>query len=58
MIVEDERGLFLEFLVDNVGTRVQPQRNPDRIQVFFETNRQIKAASTHTQLNLDLIEHQ
>jgi hypothetical protein len=47
MIIEDERGLDLKFFYDNVGTCVQPQRNPDRTQPFLETHRRIEDASTH-----------
>jgi hypothetical protein len=36
MIIEDEKHLNLEFF-DNVGTRVKPSRNPDKIQEFLET---------------------
>jgi hypothetical protein len=56
MIIGDERGLDLDFFNDNVGSSVQPQRNSDSIQAFLETHRQIEDSSTHTQLNLDLIE--
>jgi fatty acid-binding protein DegV len=42
MIIEDERDLNLEFFYDNVGSRVKPQRNPDRIQTFLETYRKLK----------------
>jgi len=57
MIIEDERGLNREFFYDNVGIRVQPQRNPDRIQAFLETHRKIEDAAMHVQLNNDLIDH-
>jgi hypothetical protein len=57
VIVEDERDLNLEFFYENVGSRVKPQRNPDRIQTFLETYRQIENSATHTHLNNDLIEH-
>jgi hypothetical protein len=57
MIIEDERDLNLEFFFDNVGSRVRPERNPDRIQSFLETYRQIEDSATHTQLNKDLMEH-
>ena len=57
MIIEDERGLNLEFFYDNVGSRVKPSRNPDRIQAFLETYRKIEDAHGHTQLQHDLIEH-
>ena len=42
---------------DNVGSRVKPARNPDKVQAFLETYRQIENHDTHTQLQLDLIEH-
>jgi hypothetical protein len=29
MIIEDEKGLNLEFFYENFGSRVQPQRTPD-----------------------------
>uniref|UniRef100_A0A453DAG4 Uncharacterized protein n=1 Tax=Aegilops tauschii subsp. strangulata TaxID=200361 RepID=A0A453DAG4_AEGTS len=35
MILEDERGLNLPCFYDNVGTRVQPERNPSRIHTLF-----------------------
>jgi hypothetical protein len=57
VIIEDERDLNLEFFYENVGSRVKPQRNPDRIQAFLETYRQIENSATHTHLNNDLIEH-
>jgi hypothetical protein len=37
--------------------QVKPQRNPDHIQEFHETYRQIEDSAMHTQLNNDLIEH-
>ena len=57
MILEDERGLNLPCFYDNVGTRVQPERNPNRLQAFLQTHRDIESASTHRQLQKDLIEH-
>ena len=57
MIIEDERGLNLPCFYDNVGTRVQPERNPDRVEAFLETHRQIENAQTHHQLTNDLIDH-
>jgi uncharacterized protein YpiB (UPF0302 family) len=57
MIIEDERDIHLEFFFDNVGSRVRPERNQDRIQAFLETYRQIEDSATHTQLNKYLIEH-
>jgi hypothetical protein len=55
MIIEDERDLNLEFFFDNVGSRMRLERNPDRIQAFLETYRQIEDSATHTQLNQDHI---
>jgi hypothetical protein len=57
MIIEDERDMNLEFFFDNVGSRVRPERNQDRIQAFLETYRQTEDSATHTQLNKDLIKH-
>jgi hypothetical protein len=51
MIIEDERDLKLEIFFDSVGSRVRPERNPDRIQAFLKTYRQIEDSATHTQLN-------
>jgi hypothetical protein len=56
MIIEDERGLSLEFFFDNVGSRVRPERNPDRIQAFLQTYLDIEDSATHSQLQNDLIE--
>jgi hypothetical protein len=56
MIIEDEKDLNLEFF-DNVGTRVKPTRNLDKIQVFLETYRNIENAGTHKQLKADLIRY-
>jgi hypothetical protein len=42
MIIEDERDLNLEFFYDNVGSRVKPTRNPNEIQAFLETYRNIE----------------
>nr|XP_051196756.1 uncharacterized protein LOC127310093 [Lolium perenne] len=57
MIIEDERGLNLLCFYDNVGTRVQPERNPDRIEAFLAAHRGIENAETHHQLTQDLIDH-
>ena len=57
MIIEDERGLDLELSYDNVGSRVKPARDPDHIQAFLQTYREIEDANTHTQLRRDLIDH-
>ena len=37
MILEDERGMDLEFFYDNVGSRVKPARDPNRIKAFLQT---------------------
>jgi hypothetical protein len=57
MILEDERGLNLPCFYDNVGIRVQPERNPNRLQAFLQTHREIEDANTHRQLLHDLVEH-
>ncbi|KAK1613220.1 hypothetical protein QYE76_036893 [Lolium multiflorum] len=57
MIIEDERGLNLPCFYDNVGTRVQPERNPDRLEAFLAAHRGIENAETHHQLTQDLIDH-
>ncbi|KAI5006218.1 hypothetical protein ZWY2020_033461 [Hordeum vulgare] len=57
MILEDERGLNLPCFYDNVGTRVQPERNPSRIHAFLEAHREIEDATTHGRLRDDLVEH-
>ena len=57
MIIEDERDLNLELCYDNVGSRVKPARNPDSMQAFLETYREIENDATHKQLQLDLVEH-
>jgi hypothetical protein len=57
MIIEDERDLNVEFFFDNVGTRVKPARNPDQIEAFLETYRNIENDGAHKQLPLDLIQH-
>mgnify|MGYP005831527039 CR=1 FL=1 len=57
MILEDERGMNLEFFYDNVGSRVKPARDPNRIRVFLQTYKEIENANTHFQLHEDLIEH-
>jgi hypothetical protein len=57
MIIEDERGLNLPCFYDNVGTRVQPERNPDRIEAFLAAHRGIENAETHHQLTQNLIDH-
>ena len=57
MIIEDERGLRLPCFYDNVGTRVRPERNPDRIQAFLQTHREIEDSRTHNQLVEDLLQH-
>jgi hypothetical protein len=57
MIIEDERGLNLPCFYDNVGTRVQSERNPNRLEAFLQTHREIEDANTHHQLLHDLVEH-
>jgi len=57
MILEDERGMNLEFFYDNVGSRVKPARDPNRIRAFLQTYKEIENADTHFQLQEDLIEH-
>jgi hypothetical protein len=56
IIPNDKRDLSLEFLFDNVDSRVRPERNPDRIHAFLETYRQIEESVLHSQLQNDLIE--
>jgi hypothetical protein len=46
-----------EFFFDNVGTRVKPTRNHDKIQAFHKTYRNIENAGTHKKLKADLIQH-
>jgi hypothetical protein len=58
MILEDERGLNLPCFYDNVGTRVQPERNPSRVEAFLQAHREIEDAATHGRLRDDLVEHQ
>jgi hypothetical protein len=41
VIIDDEKGLSLEFSYDNIGSRVKPQRNLGRIQALLETYHQI-----------------
>ena len=55
--LEDERGLNLPCFYDNVGTRVRPERNPNRLQGFLQPHREIENANTHNQLRDDLVEH-
>ena len=50
MIVEDERGMDLELFYDNVGSRVKPARDPNRIRAFLQTYKEIENANTHFQL--------
>jgi hypothetical protein len=57
MIIEDDKQLNLEFFFDNVGTRVKPSKNPDKIQAFLETFWKIENRATHRQLKEDLIQH-
>ena len=57
MILEDERGMNLEFFYDNVGSRVKPVRDPNRIRAFLQTYKKIDNVDTHFQLQKNLIEH-
>jgi hypothetical protein len=57
MIIEDEKDLNLEFFFDNVGTRVKPSRNLNKIQAFLQIFWNIKNAGSHKQLKEDLIQH-
>jgi hypothetical protein len=57
IIIECERGLNLSFFFDNVGTQVQPARNPDTVAAFLETYREIENAGSTEQLHLYLIQH-
>jgi len=57
MIIEDERGLNLDLPYDNVGSRVKPDRNPDCVEAFLQTYREIENEDTHKKLQLDLVEH-
>ena len=50
MILEDERGMDLELFYDNVGSRVKPARDPNRIRAFLQTYKAIENADTHFQL--------
>jgi hypothetical protein len=50
MIIEDERGLNLSCFYDNVGIRVRPERNPNRLEGFLQTYREIEDKATHKQL--------
>ena len=50
-------GLGLELSYDNVGSRVKPARNPDRVESFLQTYREIEDKEAHNQLQLDLVEH-
>ena len=57
MIVEDERGLDLDLVYDNVRKRVKPARNPDSIRAFFQTYWEIVNKETHCQLQQDIMAH-
>jgi hypothetical protein len=57
MIIEDERGLTLPCFYDNVDTQFQPQRNPDCIEAFLQTHRDIENSIIHAQLVHDLKVH-
>jgi hypothetical protein len=49
MIIEDEMEMDMdsEFFFGNVGSHVKPTRNPDRLQAFLQTYRNIENTSTH-----------
>uniref|UniRef100_A0A453EZ13 Uncharacterized protein n=1 Tax=Aegilops tauschii subsp. strangulata TaxID=200361 RepID=A0A453EZ13_AEGTS len=51
------RDMNLVFFYDNVGSCMKLTRDPDRIQAFLQTYRQIEDANTQHQLQEDLIEH-
>ena len=53
MILEDERAMNLKFFYDNMGNRVKPVRDPNRIRAFLQTYKEIENADTH-QLQEDL----
>jgi hypothetical protein len=57
MIIQDNMHLNLEFFFNNVGTHVKPSRNPNKIQAYLETFRNIENRATHKQLKKDLIQH-
>jgi hypothetical protein len=56
MIIEDD-DLNLEFFFNNVGTHVKALKNPDKIQAFLETFRNIENVGTNKQLKEKLIQH-
>jgi hypothetical protein len=43
----------LPFEFDNVGNRVRPARNLNRIKAFLETYKEIEDSDKHTQLRED-----
>jgi hypothetical protein len=49
MIIENRRDLNLKLFFDNVGTRVKPTTNPDKIQAFLKTYQNIENSSCHHQ---------
>jgi hypothetical protein len=49
----DERDMDLPFEFDNVGNRVRPARNLNRIKAFLETYKEIEDSDKHTQLRED-----
>jgi hypothetical protein len=57
MIIEDEWDLDLECFYNNVGSRVKPKRNPDRLQALLDSSKEIEHEATHDQLQQDLIDH-
>ncbi|CAN6295279.1 unnamed protein product, partial [Urochloa humidicola] len=57
MIIEDERGQPEDFEYEDMGDRVEPEHNEDRIKTFLEMHRKIEDREAHDQLRDDLIEH-
>jgi hypothetical protein len=49
--------LDLECFYNNVGSRVKPKRNPDRLQALLDSSKEIEHKATHDQLQQDLIDH-
>jgi hypothetical protein len=57
MIIHIKINLGLEFSYDNIGSRLKPHSNSNRIQAFLEAYRRIEVRASHTQIRDDLIEH-
>ncbi|KAI4980515.1 hypothetical protein ZWY2020_021000, partial [Hordeum vulgare] len=51
------KDMNLKFFYSNVGSRVKPAKDPDRLQAFPHTYRHIEDPNTHYQLHEDLIKH-